>query len=219
MPEDDKCNHVFNYEETYCTICLKPTWQIAHDSGMDKISELEKWNQQALDNNEANAYDIGDVIKEISELKEHISELYQMNNAVIELEDQDREVLQDIISLTVPNHLKKDLLDRVEGKDGEKPSEPYTGMITGEQQIAREIYEGEKEPTEAGSARQTEFELIEKYIPPRGITCKDCMNMGKDELKIKKADLENMINVLILKRQTTFGNEMKEEYLKEERRK
>jgi len=45
----------------------------------------------------------------------------------------------------------------------------------------------QKEPTEvAGSARQTEFELIEKFIPPRGTTCKDCMEMGKDELKMKE---------------------------------
>ena len=45
----------------------------------------------------------------------------------------------------------------------------------------------EKEPT---------FELIEKYIPPRGITCKDCMRMGNNEQKIEKEDLMKMFRGL-----------------------
>jgi len=90
-----------------------------------------------------------------------------------------------------------------------------------------------KEPTEvAGSARQTEFELIEKFIPPRGTTCKDCMEMGKDELKMKKADLEWLFemydsigfqcgfhNIPLSKKFKEKIKKLKEKYLKEDEEK
>lgn len=37
-----ECNHVFNYEETHCTICMKPIWQIAHDTGMNELNALKE---------------------------------------------------------------------------------------------------------------------------------------------------------------------------------
>lgn len=43
------CEHVLNYEETFCTICLQPAWLIASNNGIDRIEELEKAN----DNNTA----------------------------------------------------------------------------------------------------------------------------------------------------------------------
>ena len=51
-------------------------------------------------------------------------------------------------------------------------------------------------PKEVAEEKEPTFELIEKYIPPRGITCKDCMRMGNNEQKIEKEELEWLIITL-----------------------
>ncbi len=43
MGKKEECKHVLNHSETHCTICMKPTWQIAHDTGLDKIDIINEW--------------------------------------------------------------------------------------------------------------------------------------------------------------------------------
>jgi len=40
MPDD--CKHILNYEETHCCLCMLPTWAIADENGINKLSELEQ---------------------------------------------------------------------------------------------------------------------------------------------------------------------------------
>jgi len=49
LSEKKKCKHVFNNEETHCTICMKPAWQIAHNNGEDYLENLKKDLKAALD--------------------------------------------------------------------------------------------------------------------------------------------------------------------------
>ncbi len=70
--------------------------------------------------------------------------------------------------------------------------------------------------------KQAEFELVEKFIPPRGIHCEDCMNMGKNEIKVEKADLEkikrynNRIDLPHSYSNKYLINEILEKYLEED---
>ena len=36
------CEHIFDNSESICTVCLKPAWQIAQDTGMDELETLQE---------------------------------------------------------------------------------------------------------------------------------------------------------------------------------
>jgi len=91
------CNHILNYEETHCTICLTPAWQIADESGIDKLNKLTDIVSGEVWRSKVTVKDINNFIEIIEEnwkrLEKKIDEVKDILLKHIQLESSDPDLL------------------------------------------------------------------------------------------------------------------------------